>query len=90
MSHCERKNTSSSPINSANWPPPQVDVSVGPIGAPTWQSQNAIISEIGTEKTDNILLNHLENEYWNSRFAYSDFSLFYSNHRHSDWTNTLE
>lgn len=41
-SHCERKNTSNKPINSINEPPPHVEASVGPIGAPTGQSQSAI------------------------------------------------
>lgn len=42
-SHCERKNTSKSPINSMNELPPQVVASVGPAGAPTGQSQTAMI-----------------------------------------------
>lgn len=42
-SHCERKNTSSKPINNINWPPPQVDAKVGPIGDPTGQSHKAIV-----------------------------------------------
>lgn len=41
-SHCDRKNTSKSPINNMNWPPPHVDANVGPIGAPTGQSQTTI------------------------------------------------
>lgn len=49
-SHCERKNTSSKPMNSINWPPPQVDASVGPIGTPTGQSQSAMSGKFA-EKT---------------------------------------
>lgn len=42
MSHCDRRKTSSNPINSIKELPPQVAAKVGPTGAPTGQSQTAI------------------------------------------------
>lgn len=41
-SHCERKKTSSKPINNINVPPPHVEAKVGPIGGPGAQSQTTI------------------------------------------------
>lgn len=49
-SHWERRNTSSKPMNSINCPPPHVDANVGPIGAPTGQSQRAIVCKINRIK----------------------------------------
>lgn len=57
-SHCERKNTSNKPINSINEPPPHVEASVGPIGAPTGQSQSAISANENQKKTKTTNYHH--------------------------------